>query len=197
MFEGYGVEKKPLHIECSGRAAGLCAFQGMVWAALEKRHRGWQDVLDLLDNELSVSLDDILNTSLRDEHIFSDPFERSKMYFSVLELLRDISEWRAQTFRDLKVYDGMFYGPNKFTEMSPCLATNWKSLSLYASEIEKEFQARISEKHDQIGGLRDGLFNVTTVMEATRSTSLSRQVIVLTIVTVVLPPSFVATVVDP
>lgn len=56
MFEGYGVEKKPLHVECSGRAAGLCAFQGMVWAALEKWHRGWQDVLDLLDNELSVSV---------------------------------------------------------------------------------------------------------------------------------------------
>lgn len=56
IFDDYEVEGKPLHVECSGRAAGLCVFQGMVWAAVEKWQSGWSDVLDLLDNELSVSV---------------------------------------------------------------------------------------------------------------------------------------------
>lgn len=56
MFEGHGVERKPLHVECTGRAAGLCVFQGMVWAAVEKWQKNWLDVLDLLDNELGVSV---------------------------------------------------------------------------------------------------------------------------------------------
>lgn len=61
---GGGVERKPLHVEYSGRAAGLCVFQGMVWAAVEKWQRGWLDVLDLLDNELSVSVSVSLLTSI-------------------------------------------------------------------------------------------------------------------------------------
>lgn len=79
------------------------------------------------------------------------------MYFSTLELLRNISEWRAQTFRDLKIFDDLFCGSNDYTEMSPCLVENWKLFSLYVSDVEREFQARISEKHDQIKGLRDGV----------------------------------------
>jgi hypothetical protein len=79
------------------------------------------------------------------------------MYFSVLELLRIMSEWRAETYRGLKVFDGLFYGPNKFTEMSPCLVENWKYFSLYVSDMERDTQARISEKHGQVKGLRDGV----------------------------------------
>lgn len=56
IFDGDGVKGKPLHVECSGRAAGLCVFQGMIWAAVEKWQGAWVDVLDLLDNELSVSV---------------------------------------------------------------------------------------------------------------------------------------------
>lgn len=56
IFDDEGVEGKPRHVQCSGRAAGLCVFQGVVWAAVEKWQRGWLDVLDLLDNELSVSV---------------------------------------------------------------------------------------------------------------------------------------------
>lgn len=65
MFEGHGIEGKPMHVECSGRAAGLRVFQGMVWAAVEKWQKGWLDVLDFLDNELSVSVSlPIFNRSL-------------------------------------------------------------------------------------------------------------------------------------
>lgn len=88
------------------------------------------------------------------------------MYFSVLELLRNMSEWRAQTYRDLKVFDDLFHGPNKFTEMSPCLVENWKAFSQYVSNIEGEFQARISEKHDQIKGLRDGVSTYNSMIHA-------------------------------
>lgn len=79
------------------------------------------------------------------------------MYFSVLELLRNISEWRAQTHGDLKGFDGLVYGPNQFIEMSPCLVENWKAFSLYVSDVEQEPQARISEKYDQIKSMRDGV----------------------------------------
>ena len=100
----------------------------------------------------------MLDTSLRDEQLFGDPFTRSKVYFSVLELLRNMSEWRAQTCKDLKAFDAFFCGlDQEYTEMSPCLVDNWKALSLYVSEAQREFQVRISEKHDQIKGLRDGV----------------------------------------
>lgn len=92
--------------------------------------------------------------------ITSKPVVWVKMYFSTLELLRNISEWRAQTFRDHKEFDGLFCGSNKYTRMSPCLVENWKAFSLYLSDVEREFQARISEKHDQIKGLRDGVSTI-------------------------------------
>lgn len=68
IFDGDGVERKPLHVECSGRAAGLCVFQGMVWAAVEKWQGAWVDVLDLLDNELGVSVSVSIFDIISDVH---------------------------------------------------------------------------------------------------------------------------------
>lgn len=52
---------------------------------------------------------------------------------------------------------------------------------------------RIDRKTEEIKTLRDGLFNSTSVREATRATEMNRYVIVFTVVTVIYtPPSFIS-----
>ncbi|PMD38647.1 hypothetical protein L207DRAFT_42246 [Hyaloscypha variabilis F] len=54
---------------------------------------------------------------------------------------------------------------------------------------------RLSDKTAEVTSLRDGLFNATSLREASRATTMNRYVIIFTIVTVLyLPPSFISTV---
>ncbi|KAK5659984.1 hypothetical protein OQA88_13450 [Cercophora sp. LCS_1] len=75
------------------------------------------------------------------------------------------------------------------------LVANWAILWKSFSQSEKQLLERIHDKTEEVKSLRDGLFNATSVREASRSTTMNRYVIVFTIMTVLyLPISLVATV---
>ncbi|KAK0619118.1 hypothetical protein B0T14DRAFT_431992 [Immersiella caudata] len=142
--------------------------------------------------------------------MFDSSFERSRIYFKTLQVLRIFSQAVKSTRRavhDLApdrmpkmftVRTAMarpFIHPRSIATEDKTLMANWKILWSYYLESEKQLLQRIAEKTEEIKSLRDGLFNATSLREASRSTTMNRYVIVFTIVTVLyLPPSLIASV---
>lgn len=102
-------------------------------------------------------MDIVLNVSHRDGSLFDDSFRQSKVYFSIDQLLRIVSDWITQTRRDLQVFDAIFLENPVLLQMSAGLAQNWRSVSAYVETVDKRLQERISSKKDEIMSLRDGV----------------------------------------
>ncbi|KAI0176976.1 hypothetical protein BJ166DRAFT_11694 [Pestalotiopsis sp. NC0098] len=144
--------------------------------------RAWNGCLDKIDDSVKITLEDISDDTRLDTFMFDGAnFERSRSYFAVLQLLRIFSDRIKETRKDLmQVIDQL--GQNR---------SLFKSTGL--EEAESRLVERIDRKTEEIKTLRDGLFNSTSVREATRATQMNRYVIVFTVVTVLYtPPSFIS-----
>jgi hypothetical protein len=128
--------------------------------------------------------------------MFDTSFKRSNQYFIVLQILRIFSEWIRETSRDFTAYNQTFLGTGAFPrEMQKDVRANWELVLEHLEKAEQRLLQRISDKTEEVMSLRDGLFNATSLREASKSTTMNRAVIVFTIATIIyLPPSFIATV---
>lgn len=140
--------------------------------------------------------------------MFDSSFARSKVYFQTLQVLRIFSQTiksARQSVRTLAPDRFLnthsprtsiarpFLHPSSNPTVDPILMANWKILWSFYVESEKQLLQRTAEKTEELKSLRDGLFNATSLREASRSTTMNRYVIVFTIVTVLyLPPSLIA-----
>ncbi|KAK3358811.1 hypothetical protein B0T25DRAFT_447527 [Lasiosphaeria hispida] len=155
----------------------------------------WSGCLDLLDKSVKVELGELANEDTSNDLMFDNSFGRSKAYFKALQILRIFADAIRETGRGVR---GM--SPEKLawaTHSKPDedldLLNNWKILWTSYLEAETRLLSRIAGKTEEIKGLRDGMFNATSLREASRSTTMNRYVIVFTIVTLLyLPPSLVA-----
>ncbi|KAM7206039.1 hypothetical protein V8F33_000869 [Rhypophila sp. PSN 637] len=126
--------------------------------------------------------------------MFDNSFQKSRTYFRVLQLLRIFSENIRETGSHLKSLRARSRSDGDYQEDSD-IQRNWEIVLGFQSQKASELLQRIEEKSGEIKSLRDGLFNATSLLEASKSTTMNRYIIVFTIVTVLyLPPSFVATV---
>ncbi|EXK78041.1 hypothetical protein FOQG_17271 [Fusarium oxysporum f. sp. raphani 54005] len=157
---------------------------------------------------------------VRHDLMFDDAkFSKSDEYFAVLQILHTCTEWIKGVSSDL---EGMHvtlnhmilteiaflerFGTPEEEEMQQELTKAQPHLdSVFAyviAEHEKQTESilsRIERKMEEIKGLRDGLFNATSVREAAKGTSLAessslqnRYILVFTIATILyLPMGFV------
>ncbi|KAK0672418.1 hypothetical protein QBC41DRAFT_25013 [Cercophora samala] len=193
------------HFVVQGLNAGYHLLQSSVHRLLMFWETEWGHCLDALESNVNTSLLDILDDETSSRLMFDTSFERSRVYFKTLQMLRIFADAIRETGRDLqemdpeKLIQGNFrragYDVRDILRQEPledkALWNNWKILLDFQQQTEEKLLRRITEKTEEITSLRDGLFNATSLREASRATTMNRYVIVFTIMTVLyLPPSF-------
>ncbi|EAQ86287.1 predicted protein [Chaetomium globosum CBS 148.51] len=134
--------------------------------------------------------------------MLSDSLAHSKVYFQLLHLLRIMPLWIRETKYDLEKLchecnitisnpiQGADHHP--FLRYAGLVHQNWDAMMCHFHELESELGRRIDAKTDEIRGLRDGLFNASSLVEAHKATSMNRSIIIFTTITIFyLPLGFV------
>ncbi|KAI6093096.1 hypothetical protein F4821DRAFT_253073 [Hypoxylon rubiginosum] len=191
---------------------GIAYFQYVVCITIMQWSSDWNRTLLRLEESIAVKVNDVLDEAKANDYMYdNEQLERSRFYFTLLQLLRIFSEWIANDMASSKLAfekhnavtlsDMIFFGLwNDYIETSDIvnainiIKRNWHVvLALH----EKEGQAlldRIARDIQTVESLRDGLFNAQSVREALKGTKLNRFLFVFTVVTIIfLPPSFVST----
>ncbi|KAK4125706.1 hypothetical protein N657DRAFT_669935 [Parathielavia appendiculata] len=142
-------------------------------------YEGWASLLDEIDESIKVQVVDILNADSTEQLLFQGSLAQSKVYFQLLQLLRIIPLWIRETRDDLE----RLKARSVFRTALPYIpGRKWN----------QQLLSRIETKTDEIRGLRDGLINTNALLEASRSTSMNRYVIIFTLLTIFyLPLGFV------
>ncbi|KAK4126391.1 hypothetical protein N657DRAFT_541105, partial [Parathielavia appendiculata] len=151
--------------------------------------------------------------------LFQGSLAQSKVYFQLLQLLRIIPLWIRETREDLhklktstdassdlNAYMSRARGiaTSKLDESKNIASWNWHHIEDYFAVLEKELLERIETKTNEIRGLRDGvdgnadskqIINTNALLEASKSTSMNRYIIIFTVLTIFyLPLGFVTAV---
>ncbi|GAW23843.1 hypothetical protein ANO14919_134200 [Xylariales sp. No.14919] len=187
---------------CAG-LEGTITFQIALLASVQVWETEWNKVLDRVDDCLRVHLGQTLNPREMDKWMFDDNFERSRLYFTVLQILRIFGDCIRTVSDDLRDLDGLFLRDPDFPMRHMrrgelhALRSNWESVRDAHRKAEQGLLDRILYKTEEVKSLRDGLFNTTSLREANRSTVMGRYVLIFTVVTILyLPPSFILAVLD-
>jgi hypothetical protein len=151
--------------------------------------------------------------------MFDVSFQKSALYFSMLQILRIVKEWIQETRSDLDNYATTFRGDSLIRHCgrdgAKILNENWETVLAHFAEVEGRFLQRLGDKSEEIKSLRDGvsdieisllpyilvcsylipiiqLFNANSLLEASKSTTMNRYIIVFTTMTIFfLPLSFI------
>ncbi|AEO63032.1 uncharacterized protein THITE_2024308, partial [Thermothielavioides terrestris NRRL 8126] len=145
--------------------------------------------------------------------MFDCSLSQSRLYFQLLQLLLIIPMWIKETRRDvekLRASYGGFWGVESNVlrdypeideaESAKTVGENWKTLMDDFGSLEDRLLKRIEAKTNEVRGLRDGvcdvrLLNVNTLLEASKTTSMNRYIIIFTVLTIFyLPLGFVTAV---
>ncbi|KAL2820558.1 hypothetical protein BDW59DRAFT_164598 [Aspergillus cavernicola] len=190
----------------AGRLTGVGVFLLLISASLESVSNTWISSLDRLSDTLDTSLAQFARVKRQKLMFDHELFSKSDQYFAVLQVLRICTEWIEGTLRDLKELCQEIEAGLLDTELE-IPAPDQEGLNAIITAViadsEMRFRPlleRIERKVADVKGLRDGLFNATSVREASKGTSLARNsgrqnryhVLVFTVATVFyLPMGFV------
>ncbi|KAL5589154.1 hypothetical protein FOBRF1_015682 [Fusarium oxysporum] len=185
-WERYGLKARE-------RAIPITHYLFEIIRVFEKCMDAWGDALDAIDGLVHVSLDDLDNQAQVEDLMFDKSFDRSKDYFVALQLLRLMDEWIDEvvpSIREMK--------ENPSVERFPLCAAeamdNFDAAIRNMKERADVVQKRVRKKQVEVNSLRDGLFNATSLREATKAMALNQAIYVFTVVTVLFTPvSFLAT----
>ncbi|KAI2473153.1 hypothetical protein F4781DRAFT_223807 [Annulohypoxylon bovei var. microspora] len=198
--------ERPLDMPSRGRLTGVAVYLRILLFVLPIWKRKWVETLNEVDNLVEVKIDDLFDPKRDGAAMFDSTFERSKLYFTVLQTLRVFSEWIQESERELQQLKQDFdvniqsntarrgsissnYGTVPPTEIDDA----WEELIAIHGSSSKSLLDRIEKKEAEIKSFRDGLFSATSVREASRATVLNQYILVFTIVTIFyLPLSYVS-----
>ncbi|KAK5652329.1 hypothetical protein OQA88_10679 [Cercophora sp. LCS_1] len=181
-----------------GRATGVAQFLCVVLSVLKFWESGWYDVLDSIDQTVSFDLQDTLDEDKWSSLMFDDSFQRSKVYSTVLETLRVSGDWVRdflKTWESLREQWETNVKPDRIFDKkdSAAIEKNWAVVDRMMRARAEVLLTRITSKAEEVKSLRDGVFNATSLREASKGIELNRAVYVFTVVTVIFtPPGFLA-----
>ncbi|RYP37438.1 hypothetical protein DL767_002911 [Monosporascus sp. MG133] len=179
-------------IRIEGPASWQMAYQAAIFYLIPFWEREWASCLDELDNSVRVKMEDIMDPNTKDSMMFDASFIRSRFYFEVIQMLRIFSDMIRETGRDLQT---MASDANMASYLSwkddhdeasrekskRILRANWDVVEARQKDAEQRLLDRITELSGDMQSLRDGLFNATALLEASRSTAMARYVFAFTI----------------
>ncbi|KAL8671273.1 MAG: hypothetical protein Q9168_004227 [Polycauliona sp. 1 TL-2023] len=151
--------------------------------------REWEEVLDALDAQTTLSSDVTFNSDARLGILFEDRnFSNSKRYFWALQSLRLFAEYIDGTMRNLsdillcaRYFDGSPRG-------SPLDWEFWENSKLEYSEKFGALRDRIERKRQEVQSLSDGLFSASSVAEGRLAAEQNSNIRLLTLVTIAYLP---------
>jgi len=175
---------------------------------------------DLYTSSLARQLGETLQSDGLDRILFDDSFDRSRLYFLVLEMLRVSRGWVDKTIQDWDVLYQQWIRevrPSEVFDEADLQATEhaWGIVTAMVQAEGKLLKDLMDRKSEEVKSLRDGvrsssvlfllarstytlvvtsqLFNATSLREATKGIELNRAVYVFTVITVIYTPiSFLA-----
>ncbi|KAI1389684.1 uncharacterized protein F4822DRAFT_399282 [Hypoxylon trugodes] len=203
--------ERPLDMPSRGRFTAVAVYLKVLLSVFPIWKRKWIETLNEVDNLVGVKIDDLLDPKRGGAAMmFDSTFDRSRLYFTVLQALRIFSEWIQEGERELQQLKQDFYSniqsgsgrrgsadsnhsdapPNDFMKG---IDDAWEEAISFHSSSTKSLLYRIEKKEEEIKSFRDGLFSATSVREASRATVLNQYILVFTIVTIFyLPLSYVS-----
>jgi hypothetical protein len=115
---------------------GTLAFQRAILLTIRVWEREWNKVMDGIDDCLRVQLDQTMVLSQMDRWMFDDDFARSRLYFTILQILRIFGDCIRTVSADLRILDGMFLNPTRFArswlpseEELHAFSSNWRYIT--------------------------------------------------------------------
>ncbi|KAI0120415.1 hypothetical protein F4776DRAFT_632423 [Hypoxylon sp. NC0597] len=191
--------------------AGIVSFQCVTYITIQQWFSDWFNTILALEESLQFKLGDILNKHSAERYMYdNEELDRSRFYFSFLQLLRISSERITRSMADLKSVaeqcdeqlSGRFSSgscidrasESDFEAAARIVTQNWDVVLSFHQKEGHELLDRINQNVKAVESLRDGLFNAQSVREALRGTEINQYLLVFTVVTIIfLPPSFIAT----
>ncbi|OAQ95791.1 hypothetical protein LLEC1_01398 [Akanthomyces lecanii] len=157
----------------------------------------WNSTLDVIDAQMGVSLSDFYSEQRWTMLMVDDlALTRSGEYFKALQILRLIQDWAEQSLRDFETLKRTWWELLRDDVQAPpggILKENWETALRQLKAMVNNITERVERKKIEIESLRDGLFNGTSVREATRGTALNRAIYMFTVITIFFTPmSFMA-----
>ncbi|KAK3904924.1 hypothetical protein C8A05DRAFT_13229 [Staphylotrichum tortipilum] len=197
LFPG-GFTQAAKGLEAAGRCTGLTQFLLTMLVVFRRWEESWTRTLHAFDKAASFQWDNTSDESALDALMFDESFQLSKTYFRALQTLRlgsnmvddALQDWTSlrHEWETVVHPSGMFSG-----EDLDAATKNWDMASELIEARIHRVQARISRKIEDVKSLRDGLFNATSLREASKTMTLNRAIYVFTVVTVLYTPlAFVA-----
>ncbi|KAL8708313.1 MAG: hypothetical protein Q9220_006788 [cf. Caloplaca sp. 1 TL-2023] len=151
----------------------------------------WEEVLDALDVQTTLSSSLTFNNEARQDILFEDRnFTNSKRYFWALQSLRLFAEHIEVTSR---VLDGIVYTAR---EMNPSSFEGYEEKDRLVKEYRENFgklRDRIERKRQAVQSLSDGLFSASSVAEGRLASEQNGNIRLLTMVTIAYLPLSLAT----
>ncbi|KAI0885841.1 uncharacterized protein GGS22DRAFT_179533 [Annulohypoxylon maeteangense] len=202
--------ERPLDMPSRGKFTGVAVYLKVLLFVLPIWRRKWTETLNEFDNLVGVKIDDLFDPKRDGAAMFDSSFERSKLYFTVLQTLRVFSEWIQESERELQQLKQNFdvniqsnaarrgsvasnHGTASPVMFMKEIDEAWEELLATHDSSSKYLLDRIGKKEVEIKSFRDGLFSATSVREASRATALNQYILVFTIVTIFyLPLSYVS-----
>jgi hypothetical protein len=142
---------------------GVIAFQTAIYFTVKIWEKEWNKVLDQIDDCLRFQMDQTLETKQIADWMFDLDFERSRLYFTILQILRIFGECIRTVPMDLRALDSIFphnwfddsFHPN--ADELRDLGSNWSYITSNQKEAEERLLQRLSDKTDEVASLRDGV----------------------------------------
>ncbi|KAK4221726.1 hypothetical protein QBC38DRAFT_376618, partial [Podospora fimiseda] len=180
---------------------GGVQFQLSIIKLLKQWEERWIMTLKKIDSALELSLKLSLKKSNVEKFMFDDSFDPSKSYFIVLHILRTASDMVNEALADRKelhnAWQSVFalrYGIEFCAEDLKAIDYNWNVVFDLITALTNRIQGQIDRNTKEVKSLRDGMFNTTSLKEATNGLTLNKAVYIFTTVTVFCTPiSFLAT----
>ncbi|KAL8650470.1 MAG: hypothetical protein Q9226_005130 [Calogaya cf. arnoldii] len=149
----------------------------------------WEEVLDALDTQTTLSSSVTFDSDARQGILFEDRnFSNSKRYFWALQSLRIFAEYIDGT---LRILPSLIHSAKDF-DGSPKDSTEHRELrKRFTTEYQGKFGAlrdRIERKRQEVQSLSDGLFSASSVAEGRLATEQNGNIRLLTLVTIAYLP---------
>ncbi|KAI0197397.1 hypothetical protein EV127DRAFT_476487 [Xylaria flabelliformis] len=181
-----------------GTENGVTQFLAMILLLVDECEKEWMSAMDSMDSIVRVQLGTFYHEEVWEHLMFDESFKLSKDYFSILQLLRILTDWIDSTENDfMSLRRGWL--SLKEQSSSPKIdldiaEKNWNTALEIMKRRTETVRTSAARKAEEIKSLRDGLFNATSLREATRSMTINRAIYVFTIITVIYTPvEFLAT----
>ena len=143
---------------------GTIAFHGAILSAVKVWETEWNNALDQVDDCLRVQLGQTMSAPAMSALMFDDGFERSRLYFTILQILRIFGECIRTVSEDLRTLNGLFHTlPAGFPQNSLTpyeklvLKSNWELVTIHQKEVEGMLLQRVFLKTEELKSLRDGV----------------------------------------